>query len=313
MQTRIGRLLGLPSPAQYFLIEGEDIDAVLESEERLSERLHALRARGTIAGYQALSQWLPSRARQEENARLSAAIETDVLARIGAATGDTPTRAVFAAEALTLADLERLPQAELLTRGWLGAHGGGVGSVVMLSGVDGAALSPLAEAAQGIDGVRFVDRSAEISVLLARYRIGMSALLAAGYLGVLLLLFWRYRGRAWRALTPTLIGSLLTLAIFGWMGWPLQLFGVLALLLLLGMGVDYGIFLLEHPGDGSAWLAVALAGISTLLAFGLLALSATPALHAFGLTMLLGETLIWLITPWLRTTATATPAASATH
>jgi hypothetical protein len=84
--------------------------------------------------------------------------------------------------------------------------------------------------------------------------------------------------------------------------------------LLLGMGVDYGIFLLEHPGDGSAWLAVALAGVSTLLAFGLLALSATPALHAFGLTMLLGELSIWLITPFLRPRPTiSSTSAAAMH
>ena len=72
------------------------------------------------------------------------------------------------------------------------------------------------------------------------------------------------------------------------------------LLLLLGMGVDYGIFLLEHPGDGSAWVAVALAGVSTLLSFGLLGLSATPALRAFGLTMLIGEVSIWILTPFFR-------------
>ena len=96
----------------------------------------------------------------------------------------------------------------------------------------------------------------------------------------------------------TALGS--AMAVLGWIGLPLQLFNVLALLLLLGVGIDYGIFLLEHPGDGSAWLAVALAGISTLLAFGLLGLSATPALSAFGITMLIGELSIWLLTPFLR-------------
>ena len=70
------------------------------------------------------------------------------------------------------------------------------------------------------------------------------------------------------------------------------------------MGVDYGIFLTEHPGDGSAWLAVALAGVSTLLSFGLLALSQTPALRAFGLTMLIGELAIWLLTPCFRPPST---------
>jgi predicted exporter len=64
--------------------------------------------------------------------------------------------------------------------------------------------------------------------------------------------------------------------------------------------VDYGIFLLEHDGDGAAWLAVVLGAASTWLAFGLLALSSTPALHAFGLTLLLGVALVWALSPWLR-------------
>ena len=67
----------------------------------------------------------------------------------------------------------------------------------------------------------------------------------------------------------------------GWLGESLQLFNVLALILLLGIGVDYGIFLLEHDGDGSAWLAVVLGAASTLLSFGLLGLSGTPALRAW--------------------------------
>jgi predicted exporter len=45
---------------------------------------------------------------------------------------------------------------------------------------------------------------------------------------------------------------------------------------------------------------VALAGVSTLLSFGLLGLSATPALRSFGLAMLLGEVTIWLLTPCFR-------------
>ncbi len=75
---------------------------------------------------------------------------------------------------------------------------------------------------------------------------------------------------------------------------------VLALLLLLGMGVDYGIFLEEAQGVRRArgWLAVVLASVSTLLSFGLLSLSATPALHFFGTTMLIGITTIALLTPF---------------
>ena len=82
-------------------------------------------------------------------------------------------------------------------------------------------------------------------------------------------------------------------------------------MLLLGVGVDYGIFMQEEPARGdAAGLAVSLSAASTLLSFGLLALSATPALRSFGLTMLIGTTLDWLGAPCLAVTrreAYATP------
>jgi predicted exporter len=90
------------------------------------------------------------------------------------------------------------------------------------------------------------------------------------------------------------------LGLLGWLGQPLQLFHVLALALLLGVGIDYGIFLFEHRGDGAAWTAVVLGAASTWLAFGLLALSHTPALRAFGFTLLVGLAAVALLAPTLR-------------
>jgi len=148
--------------------------------------------------------------------------------------------------------------------------------------------------------VRWVDRTSEISELLAHYRSMMGQLLLAGLLAVGVALWWRYRSASWRALLPTVLAMAISLAALGWLGEPFQLFTVLALLLLLGMGVDYGIFLIEHQGDGASWLAISLGAGSTLLAFGLLALSATPALHTFGLTMMFGEILVWLLSPFFR-------------
>jgi predicted exporter len=146
--------------------------------------------------------------------------------------------------------------------------------------------------------VRFVDKTADLSSLMHRWRVGMTELLFAGYAVIFLALYWRFRGSAWRALLPTAVASGLALATVGFLGEPLTLFHVLALWLLLGMGVDYGIFLLEHPADGGeAWLAVGLGAVSTLLSFGLLAVSTTPAIHAFGVTLGVGVTLVWLLSP----------------
>jgi predicted exporter len=100
-------------------------------------------------------------------------------------------------------------------------------------------------------------------------------------------------------LAPTAVGSVLTLAVFGLLGQPVELIDVLAFFLIFGMGVDYGIFLEARSGMHryGAWLAVVLSAASAMLSFGLLSVSAEPSLHQFGLTMLIGISVIALITP----------------
>jgi predicted exporter len=300
-QRELGRLLGLPSPAQLFLVEGESEEQVLARETALKQRLDALVAQGVFKGYRAVSDWLPSASQQLADAALSARAEQQAVAAVAAATGEAPSRAEFAQGVLTPAKLLASPAARAIRAQWVGAVGKKQYSLLMLRGLSGPSVLPrLAEAARGLEGVRWVDKTEDISNLLGRYRRLMSVLLVVGYVAVLLTLVVRFRREAWRAWVPCVLGTLITLAAFGWAGAPLQLFTMLGLVLLLGMGVDYGIFLLEHPADGFAWLAVALAGVSTLLSFGLLGLSATPALRSFGLAMLVGEVSIWFLTPFFR-------------
>jgi len=98
------------------------------------------------------------------------------------------------------------------------------------------------------------------------------------------------------------LASLITLGCLGWLSIPVNLFTVLALLLVLGVGIDYGIYMEEERGDqdSAAWIGVSLSAMTTLLSFGLLALSQTPALQTFGLTMLLGVGLSWGLARGLR-------------
>jgi len=307
-QRDVGRLLGLPSPAQFFVVRGHDADEVLRREEALKARLDARIAAGELAGYRAISDWVPSAARQASDAALTRRVETAVVAGVDQVLGESPQRARFDEAPLTLDRWLASPVSASARSLWLGelpggAGGDGVASIVMLRGVrDLAALPALARSADGMPGVRFVDQVQSVSALLGRYRQWMGLLLAAGHAVVLLALALRYGRRAWRAWLPTGLATLGTLALLGLFGQPLQLFNVLALALLLGIGIDYGIFLLEREeaDAGSAWLAVVLGACGTWLSFGLLALSHTPALRSFGLTLLFGILIVWLASPFYR-------------
>jgi predicted exporter len=82
---------------------------------------------------------------------------------------------------------------------------------------------------------------------------------------------------------------------------PLNLFHVLALLLVLGMGADYAIFLREARGDeGPAMLAVVLAMLTAALSFGLLSFSSTPFIRAIGQVQALGIFIALLLALALR-------------
>ncbi len=298
----IAGVLGLPSPAQFFVVEANDAQALLQREEALTDQLQALVEQADLAGFEAVSQWLPSIERQRADAALRLPLENAVRVQAGALLGEHLSVPVTdQSKPLRPTQWLQLQIAEPLRPLWLGAVDGQHGSVVMLKGLSRESnLGALADIADRLEGVRWVNRSAEIGGLLGHYRQMMTGLALLGYLAVALALQWRFGRRAWRALLPTALAAVLSVALLGWIGEPFQLFSVLAQLLLLGIGVDYGIFLFEHREDPASWLAINVGAASTLLAFGLLSLSSTPALRSFGLSLLFGIALVWLLSPCFR-------------
>ena len=79
-QAEIGRLLGMPSPAQFYLVRGANAEQTLQREEALIAKLDRLKAQQRIGGYRAISDWLPSQKRQTADALLTARAETEVIA-----------------------------------------------------------------------------------------------------------------------------------------------------------------------------------------------------------------------------------------
>ncbi|MRW89274.1 MMPL family transporter [Duganella sp. FT80W] len=308
-QIKLSKLLDAPTPVQYFLVRGASAEQVLQREEQLKARLDSFVASHRISGYQAISNWLPSAQAQAAHRAL---VEQKLLAddgplqAIAAQTGEdaawvaaTRERLLAAAQPLSLDAFLQSPASEPWRHLWLGENNGVYASIVALRGMSAASAPQVLMAAEGLDGVQWVDKVAEISSVLGRYRQDMSWVVLGAYVVVFALLFRRYRNRTWRVLAPTALASVVALAIFGYTGQNLQLFHVLALMLLLGVGVDYGIFMQEHPDrrDRTPWLAVGMSAANTILSFGLLGLSSTPALQAFGLTMLIGTALVWLFVP----------------
>ena len=306
-QMDVGRLLKMPSPAQFFMVQGSTEQEVLEREEALKERLPpslgSLGSADVPLVLSAVSDWVPSVKAQMANRSLTSKAEADVLTVVSKELGESLRRPAFAAEAMKFHDWLSSPASLAARSQWLGQIDSGFASIVLIRGLQGRAqLQALRSAVVDLPGIQLVDRAQDMSSLLGRLRSSMTWLLVVGHGLVWGALALRYRGEAWRAWLPTALASVGSLGVLGFVGEPFQLFNLLALILMLGMGVDYGIFLLEHQGRNQpfVWLGVLVGALSTAMSFGLLALSKTPALHTFGLTLLVGLGFVCVLTPCLR-------------
>ncbi len=305
---KISKLLDAPTLAQFYLVRGATPEIVLQREEALAKQLQPLIEQHIISGYQAISNWIPSLQTQTANQKLIAQkILTQPLQDLAVKIGEDNTwvttiknRTLAATTLLTPDDFLKTSASEPWRYLWLGKVGDEYASIVALRGLNNYSNLPiLQQTANKINGIQWVDKIGDISSILGHYRQYMGWVIVCAYAAIYGLLYWRYRRHAWRVLMPPAVASMATLALFGLFGIPLQLFHVLAFMLILGLGVDYGIFLQEQADrhEGFAWLAVGLSAVSALLSFGLLSLSKTPPLHAFGLTMLIGMSIVWLIAP----------------
>jgi predicted exporter len=300
-EQRVRELLGSGIETRFFLVSGESAQAVIEAEERLTLVLATLVRQGAIASWQAVSTGVPSLARQQRNHELLAqvyapgALFEQVMTNLGfPAEAIERRRAEFNAAdtPLQVDDWLRSPASQGARHLWLGQVGSRYATVVTLGGIADVPALMRVEA----PGVRLIDRVAQTTGILGRYRHAMSLLLAAVYAVAGLVLAFRFGWRdAFRMLLPSVAATFTTLGIFGWLGVPFNLFTLLALWLVLGLGIDYGIFL-RHGRDYrmTAILSVTLSACTTLIAFGLLALSATPFIRSIGLTLLFAITLSWL-------------------
>lgn len=301
-ESIIRRLAGVGGSGRFFLVEGADDDEALQREEALSERLRARIGHG-ISGFSAISDFVPSLVTQSRNRELLArALPPEKVAALLAAQGFRTAAAEAWAAALsgptlTLAAWQTSALAMPVKHQILPPDNSGTALLVTLNGDDGSLNLPAVAA--GLPGVTVVDKAANVSALFTEYRSLAALWLPAAFAIVLAILAGRYGPRKGVAvLVPTLLAVAAAMAIYGYSGVPLTLFTMMGLVLVLGVGVNYAIFVVEAGDRAPAPFAgVLLSAATTILSFGLLSLSSMPALHQFGLVLLIGVAFSVLLAP----------------
>lgn len=282
---RVQERLDLAGQRRTLLVSGDSVEQVLQRQEALAARLEER------LGVQAtgLANIVPSLARQRDNraltARAYAALSAAQRARLRDAGADFPNAQdgpLLRPASLPAFITDRLPPFEV---------------TAPVGGTPWAALS-LAEAADwsrvealcaAQAGCRVVDSVAALTDVLAGTHSVARIGLGAAVLLVVLVLVARYRQRglwAGAALVLVMLGGAV---IPGAFGLPLTLFGTGGLFVLLGLSVDYLVFTAEtpHPRDYT-WLAFMLSAATTLLTFGFLLLSLTPAVKMLAAPVVAG-------------------------
>ncbi|MCO5413764.1 MMPL family transporter [Ralstonia mojiangensis] len=311
--------IGVENSTQFFVVKGDSAEQVLQRAETLQHKLELPIAGASLKGVQSVAQFVPSAHQQaEDRARLSKRVSADPQA-LRATLTDAGFRPEIAAK--YVAAVEAAPGSPLTVDAWLAMPWsqpyrhlwlGQVSSagappmfaaIVIPTGVTTAQLPALAALADATPGIRFVDKPASVARLFATYRVD-SGWWLAGALSLILMLFCLRYGVAAgvRVTLPVVCAVGITFAVYGYAGIPLNLFHWLALMLVLGVGANYAVFLREGCARQRADIGGVLGGVllsasTTLLSFGLLGTSAMPVLRSFGMTLALGIVIAVALAP----------------
>ncbi|KXI21133.1 hypothetical protein AS132_20925 [Photobacterium sanguinicancri] len=297
-EDTIKAITGLSSSQQMLVVTANDQQQLLQNLESVSGTLTKFKQQGVLKGFQSISQYLPSENTQQQNYDLIKQLYQQQATALAQAL-PTAGQATFDHDfsPLTVEQFIHSPVSEPLRFLWLGKLANQQqAAIIMLSDVSD--IGPIVDFAEHSNTVSYLNKADEVSSLFGEYRVRVTELLIAASLVIMGVLWWRYGfTRAVRLMLPPVIAGIVGIGVTSLTGVPLNLFNLLALILILGIGIDYTLFFAEQHQADATLLSITLSAMTTLLSFGLLALSQTQAIHSFGITVLTGIMVAWLLAP----------------
>jgi predicted exporter len=298
------------------VVQAADAQGTLRAAEAALARLEPLVERAAVTGLggvDSVTRWLPSLAAQQarqaalpEPAALQSALAEATrglplkpgrLAPFVADVQQARTQPPITPESLRGTALAPLIDALLLHR----ADGSWAALLPLQPAGDRLDIAAVRQAVQGLPGVQTLEIGAELTRLYARYlrEAQVQALLGALGVVVLMALTLRSGRRLLAVCQPLLLSVLLTMGALAALGVSLGILHLVGLLLVVAVGSNYALFfdLLQRQArvDHDTLASLLLANLSTVLSFGLIALSAIPALSAIGRVVAPGALLALLL------------------
>ena len=291
----IGELTGVDLGSQYFLLTAENEALLLEKDAKLSKQL----AQRNIT-FKSLSQWILPLTEQKlfaEHLQHISADDYAVLNDIGVPTEKIQQNltALSQRKPLTLSEAlnTQLGQAwKMLYLGELAPNQ--VASIIKISQADSATMQALANNRD----IFWQDKRAYLNQAFKEAKEQAAWLKIISFVIAGLLLWKVFETQtSIRILFIPCISILGTIAIFGWIGLPIGLFSMFGLLLVSAIGIDYAVYMKTvHEEPSHKRITLTLAACTTLISFLLLAISSTPAVATFGISVSIGVIISLLTT-----------------
>lgn len=296
--------IGAPDVGPLVILVANDEQAALEASEKAGATLQRLQADGVLAGFDSPAFYLPSVKTQQ--ARQQAIPDTPVLSRnLSAAARDLPfksgTFAPFLEEvrdAKTRAPITDAAMAGtglgLKLQALLAQREGGWFAMMPVRGVTDMARLRDALAGSGVPGLTLLDMKRELDGLYHGYRLRALGFAVLGALAIAVLLAFALRSarRTLDVMMPLAAAVVVTAALLLAAGARLNIFHLVALLLVVGVGSNYTLFF--ERGNPAAsdpqrtFTSVLFCNVATVVGFGVLGFASTPVLAAIGTTVATG-------------------------
>jgi predicted exporter len=297
--------LGVPDVRDLIVVEGSSEEEALQRSESLMLVLDPLGRKGELVGYDLAARYLPSRKTQQ--ARQATLPDRETLERnLTSAMKGLPFKpslfqpfldATGKAKTQEAVDIQtfRGTALGLKLNSLLFMHEGRWVAVVPLRGVtDRQKFRELLRPWRELE-VSYLDLKEESNRMVSVYRDETLRLLGWGVLsiGLVLLVGLRAPVTVLRVMLPIGSAIVVVAAVLHAVGERFSLFHLASFLLVIGLGLDYALFFNRRHGTpaerGRTVYGLVVCSTTTILVFGVLALSQIPVLRAIGLTTALGS------------------------
>lgn len=295
------------SANQYYIVQGESEQKTLENEEAFRKKLDSAISSGAIRDYRAISRFIPSIKRQEHNQTVLTETfygKSKQIKIFMTDLGFTPTyidqhtREFQQSENTFLSFNTWLNEApSALSFLWLGFIEEHYISIITLQNIQN--LEHLQKLADEHSHISFVDTVSEISQGFAAQMSQASQLLVLAYIGISLLITLLHKTpRSLVLIFIPFASTVFTLSVLCLFGIDINIFHIFGLYLILGLGMDYGIFIRGTQTNLKyCYIAVILSALTSSLSFGFLSISQIPMMHSFGSVVLLGSLFNLVLSP----------------